>query len=126
MGAPGSAELSARVPAWDFDSNGNKYIRESDIAIDRDAGALVDWLNATWGMIDRTLQAWTVDDLSVSYRHVWRGDVYEVSRQWTIWRIMAHDIHHGGQIARILAERGIDAFELRGLGGHIIAPKKVS
>ena len=38
---------------------------------------------------------------------------------------MAHDIHHGGQIARILAEQGIDAFELRGLGGHIVSPVKV-
>jgi hypothetical protein len=36
---------------------------------------------------------------------------------------MAHDIHRGGQIARILAEQDIEAFELRGLGGHIVMPK---
>lgn len=116
MKAPGSEDLAAKIPAWEFDPHGNRYINEADLKIDRDAAALVEWLNGTWDMVERTLQAWTVEDLSVSYRHVWRGDVYEVSRQWTVWRIMKHDIHHGGQVARILAERGIDAFDLRGLG----------
>jgi len=74
-------------------------------------------------MIGTTLNSWTVEDLAKAYRHEWRGNVYEVSRQWTLWRIMARDIHHGGQIARILGERGIEAFELRALGGHIVAPK---
>ncbi|HEX3877847.1 MAG TPA: DinB family protein [Bryobacteraceae bacterium] len=125
MDAPGSAELAAKIEAWDTDTHGNRYIREADIKIDRDAGALVDWLNASWNMIERTLQAWTVEDLQVTYQHVFRGDIYDVSRQWTVWRVMAHDIHHGGQIARILAERGIEAPELRGLGGHIVSPRKV-
>jgi uncharacterized damage-inducible protein DinB len=125
MEAPGSAEIAAKIEGWDFDPHGNRYVREADMKIDRDAAALVEWLKTTWDIVDRTLQAWTVDDLAVSYRHVWRGEIYEVSRQWTVWRIMAHDIHHGGQIARILAERGIDAFELRGLGGHIVSPMKV-
>ena len=125
MRAPGSEEAAARVPAWDFDPHGNRYVREADIGIDRDGEALVDWLSTTWGIIDRTLKAWTVEDLAVSYRHVWRGEVYEISRQWTVWRTLAHDIHHGGQIARVLAELGVDAPELRGLGGHIVSPRKV-
>jgi uncharacterized damage-inducible protein DinB len=125
MKAPGSEELALTIEPWNFDPHGNRYIREADMKIDRDAGALKEWLNITWDMIDRTLQNWTVDDLSMSYRHVWLGDIYEISRQWTLWRVMAHDIHHGGQIARILAERGIEAFELRGLGGHIVSPLRV-
>jgi len=124
MKAPGSEEAAAKVAWWDADAHGNRYVREEDAPIDRDAGALVEWLKATWEMVDQTLNAWTVDDLAVTYRHVWRGEVYEITRQWTVWRIMAHDIHHGGQIGRILAERGIDAFELRGLGGHIISPHR--
>ena len=125
MKSPGSAELAAKIPRWDYDPHGNGYIVEKAMEIDREAGKLVEWLEITWGMIEQTLTAWTVEDLDVTYRHVWRGDVYDVSRQWTIWRIMAHDIHHGGQIARVLAERGIEAFELRGLGGHIVSPKMV-
>jgi hypothetical protein len=45
-----------------------------------------------------------------------------VSRQWTIWRIMAHDIHHGGELVLMLGMQGIDNFELGDLGGHIIEP----
>jgi uncharacterized damage-inducible protein DinB len=125
MKAPRSDELAAKIDVWDHDPHGNAYVREEAIAITGDAGALSTWLGETWTMIDRTLNAWTVEDLAAVYRHVWRGDVYEISRQWTVWRIMAHDIHHGGQIARILAERNIDAFELRALGGHIVSPMKI-
>ena len=125
MGAPGSEELAAKIESWDYDPHGNRHIAENAIDIERDATALVGWLNATWGMLDSTLNAWTIEDLGSVYRHVWRGETYEISRQWTIWRIMAHDIHHGGQIARILAERRIEAFELRALGGHIVPPMKV-
>jgi hypothetical protein len=35
---------------------------------------------------------------------------------------MAHDIHHGGQLAMMLGMMGVDAFELRALGGHIVVP----
>jgi uncharacterized damage-inducible protein DinB len=45
-----------------------------------------------------------------------------ISRQWTIWRILSHDIHHGGQIALMLGMQGIEAFELSGLFGHITLP----
>ncbi len=45
-----------------------------------------------------------------------------MSYQWTIWRIMAHDIHHGGELSLMLGMQGIEAFELSGLGGHITMP----
>jgi hypothetical protein len=38
---------------------------------------------------------------------------------------MSHDVHHGGQLAMMLAMQGVDAFELRALGGHIIEPARV-
>src|ERR1700733_2417457 len=83
------------------------------------------WFEISWLMIEKTLSTWNVSDLGTTYRHTWNGQTYLNSRQWTVWRIMAHDIHHGGQIARILAEQDIEAFELRGLGGHIVLPPLV-
>jgi uncharacterized damage-inducible protein DinB len=77
MKAPGSEELAAKIEPWDFDPHRNRYVREADMTIDRNAGALVEWLKTMWDMVDQTLKAWTVDDLPVSYRHVWRGDIYE-------------------------------------------------
>jgi hypothetical protein len=73
-------------------------------------------------MVQATLSTWTVDDLTEAYLHKCRGTVYGVSRQWTTFRMLAHDIHHGGQLSILLGEQGIEAFELIGMGGHIVEP----
>jgi uncharacterized damage-inducible protein DinB len=122
MNAPGSAELASRIDAWEVDSDGNRDIVERSLPIAEDAGELVRWLEATWQMIEATLNQWTVADLAQSYRHTWNGDTYAVSRQWTIWRILSHDIHHGGQISLMLGMQGIEHFELGDLFGHITLP----
>jgi uncharacterized damage-inducible protein DinB len=122
MDAPGSAGLASQINAWDQDQHGNRYIIEEAITITEQASELVRWLETTWEMIDQTLKRWSVADLLQTYRHTWRGNTYAVSRQWTIWRIMAHDIHHGGELAVMLGMQGIEPFELGALGGHIIEP----
>ena len=45
-----------------------------------------------------------------------------MSRQWTIWRVMNHDIHHGGELSLMLGLQGVEAFELSALFGHVILP----
>lgn len=125
MGAPGSQELASQIEAWDEDPQGNRYVQDEAIPDPTDAGELVRWLNVTWGMIEATLKTWTVEDLKKTYAHTWRGDTYAISRQWTIWRIMAHDIHHGGELAMLLGMQGIENFELGDLGGHVVEPRRV-
>jgi uncharacterized damage-inducible protein DinB len=122
MDAPGSADLVSRIADWHQGSDGNRYIIEESIPITDQAGELVRWLEASWQMVEATLRQWTVFDLAETYRHSYGGTVYAVSRQWTVWRIMAHDLHHGGQLSTMLGIQGIDAFELIGLGGHTVAP----
>jgi uncharacterized damage-inducible protein DinB len=122
MDAPGSRELAGRIDKWEEDSHGNRYVIEDAIPITGQAAELVNWLEASWQMIEQTLTTWTVADLQKTYRHVWRDNTYAVSCQWTIWRIMAHDIHHGGELAIMLGTQGIEIFELGDLGGHIIEP----
>lgn len=73
-------------------------------------------------MVENTLASWTVADLDKTYRHTYWGKTYAVSRQWTIWRILSHDIHHGGQISVMLAAQGLSAPELGDLGGHLTVP----
>jgi uncharacterized damage-inducible protein DinB len=119
MGAPGSAEVAKRIAVWDEDKHGNRYVVEEAIDIAENAAEQVRWLEFTWQMIDATLKTWTVADLARSYRHTWQGQTYAISNQWTIWRIMAHDIHHGGQLAIMLGVLGIDIPELGDFGGHI-------
>jgi uncharacterized damage-inducible protein DinB len=124
MDAPGSRVLAAQIPGWEEDPHGNRYVIESSLEIAGNAGELVRWLTASGQMITDTLNAWTVDDLQKTYRHTWRGTTYAVSRQWTIWRIMAHDLHHGGELSVLLGMQGIENFELGGLGGHITEPAR--
>lgn len=122
MGAPGSAELVSQISAWEQDSDGNRDIVESAIPIQEQATELVHWLEITWQIIENTLKSWDISDLARTYRHTWNGQVYAVSRQWTIYRILSHDIHHGGQLSLMLGMQGIEAFELGDLFGHIVLP----
>ncbi|WP_301002360.1 DinB family protein [Capsulimonas corticalis] len=108
MDAPRSAELDR--------------LRPSVGSLAEDAAALSRWLEMTWGMVEETLSIWTVEDLAKSYPHTYWGKTYAVSHQWTIWRILSHDIHHGGQLSLMLAAQGISAPELCDLGGHLTEP----
>jgi uncharacterized damage-inducible protein DinB len=121
MAAPGIDVIAQRVPHWHTDGDGSRHPVEESVPCGQ-APLLAEWLTLSWEPIQRVLDEWTVDDLFRTYPHRFRGIDYNVSHQWTVWRIMSHDTHHGGQLAMMLAMQGIDAFELRGLGGHIITP----
>ena len=123
MPAPGIEAVIGRVPKWFTDGDGSKHAVEDSVPAN-DAAVLVEWLNLSWQPIRRMLDEWTVADLAKTYRHRFRGVDYDVSRQWTVWRILSHDCHHGGQIAMMLAIQGIGAFELGTLGGHITEPRR--
>jgi uncharacterized damage-inducible protein DinB len=114
MGADGTAGLVERAAPW------WRPWGEIDPAIGENADGIVHWLQASWEMIEANLNRWTVADLSWTYRQPYGGKVYAISRQWVIWRIMAHDIHHGGQLSILLAAQGIELPELGDNGGHII------
>ena len=122
MDAPGSAEIANRINAWETDKDGNKHIIEDQVVNANDPEELVRWLELSWQIIEKTLATWTISDLDQTYRHIWNGDAYTPSRQWTIWRILSHDIHHGGEMSLMLGMQGIEAFELSGLFGHITLP----
>jgi uncharacterized damage-inducible protein DinB len=119
--APGIDEIVRRVPGWFTDSDGSRHAVEESVPCHQ-AEVLAEWLALSWQPIQRLLNEWTTDDLFDTYPHRFRGTDYVISRQWTVWRIMAHDLHHGGQAAMMLAIQGIEAFELRALGGHITMP----
>lgn len=121
MDAPGAESVRLRVPRWYIDGDGSRHPVEDSLP-PNDPAVLAEWLKLSWRPIQKMLDEWTVQDLFQTYPHRFRNTDYVVSRQWTIWRMMSHDTHHGGQLALMLAILGIDAFELRALGGHIISP----
>jgi uncharacterized damage-inducible protein DinB len=125
MAAPGSAEVATKIDVWETDSDGNRNIVEGALDIATDAALLVQWLEATWAMIDATLRTWRVSDLATTWPDTWGGRQWAISRQWTLFRVLAHDIHHGGELALMLGIQGIEPFELGALGGHIVIPPEV-
>ncbi len=91
-------------------------------AIVENAAELVRWLEATWRVIEEALEAWTVDDLDKTLVQPYGGKTYAIPRQWIVWRIMAHDMHHGGELAFALGMQGVRIPELGDMGGHITEP----
>ena len=69
------------------------------------ADELVAGLEATWNMIESALARWTVADLghviaqpeSLTDRE--REIFGPSTRQWIIFHVLRHDIHHGGELA---------------------------
>jgi uncharacterized damage-inducible protein DinB len=91
-------------------------------AIEEQSTELVRGLEATWQMIENALRRWTVDDLTQTYQLSYQGKNYALPRQWILWRIMAHDLHHGGELAFTLGMQNIAIPELGDEGGHITEP----
>ena len=121
MGGPNLERAMARVPQWVTDSDGERHADEASVRLE-DAIQATEWLKVSWEPVQAVLASWSVADLTESYRHRFQETYYLISRQWTVWRIMAHDIHHGGQIVLTLAMQGVTVFHLGALGGHIIEP----
>jgi uncharacterized damage-inducible protein DinB len=77
----------------------------------RSAEELVNGLERSWHIIESALARWTPADLE----HVFparSNDPTERTRQWIIWHVMEHDIHHGGEISCILGMYGLPPVEL--------------
>ena len=125
IAAPGIENAQQRVPRWYTDGDGSRHVVEESVTCN-DAAVLKEWLSLSWQSIQRALADWTVEDLLQTYPHRFQGTDYLITRQWTLFRIMAHDMHHGGQLALMLAMLGVEAVELRALGGHIITPARAS
>jgi uncharacterized damage-inducible protein DinB len=85
---------------------------EDDEDNPRGPAEIVEALGRTWTMIDDCLQRWTSDDLVVEFTRHRPTGTQTVSRQWVIWHLMEHDIHHGGEISLILGTHGIPALNL--------------
>jgi uncharacterized damage-inducible protein DinB len=129
MSAPGSAALARQIAPWaqeEFDAaDSNELNRwmEANLqweeSLTKTPGESLTWLESSWRMIETTLNTWTVADLAQTYRHLREGKIYAVTRQWTIWRVMSHDLHHGGQLALMLGLQGIDVPDFRDKGGHL-------
>jgi len=73
---------------------------------------LVRGLDETWGFIEARLNRWTLEDCAKTFPDEWDGQVHEVSRNWVIYHVMEHDLHHGGEVSLILGMNGLRTLDL--------------
>ena len=58
------------------------------------------------------IAGWTLAD----WQQTWPGEDQSepevITRQWVIWHLIEHDLHHGGEISPTLGVHGITGFSL--------------
>ena len=89
----------AEIAQWDYACTGHTD----------NAAELVRELEVTWQNIQSCLERWTLDDLEYVFKGERFGQPYELTRQWVIWHLIEHDLHHGGEISLTLGIHGLQA-----------------
>ncbi|MGO8947432.1 MAG: DinB family protein [Ktedonobacterales bacterium] len=84
---------------------------EQDI---REAASLVTAFEKTWRMISPVLSRWTAADLERLFPPP--ASVAEKesahTREWIVWHVLEHEIHHGGELSLALGGYGLQAHAL--------------
>ena len=75
----------------------------------RPAAEIVSGLHTTWNLMQDALAKWTPADLDETFLTHRKT---ERSRQWIIWHVIEHDLHHGGEISLTLGMHGLAAPDL--------------
>jgi uncharacterized damage-inducible protein DinB len=84
------------------------------------AASLVALFEKSWHVISSALDRWTSADLEQLFyppasHQAWlraQGLEEELphTRQWIVWHVMEHEIHHGGELSLALGTYGLDDF----------------
>ena len=85
---------------------------DADGAPPRSAAELIRGLELTWAMIQECLDRWTPENLADQFTRQRPSGTVMRTRQWIIWHVIEHDIHHGGEISLTLGNHGLAAPDL--------------
>ncbi len=78
----------------------------------RSAAELVSGLEATWRMVEGARTRWTAEDMSRPVQVRRGGREHTVTRQWVVWHLIEHDLHHGGELAFSMGIHHLAAHEI--------------
>lgn len=84
---------------------------DDDDAPARSAAELEQGLEETWRMIQAALARWTPVDLEQRFISPY-GTGRERTRQWIIWHVLEHDLHHGGELSLTLGMHNLTGIDL--------------
>jgi uncharacterized damage-inducible protein DinB len=74
----------------------------------RSAGEIEDAFVKTWEVVEACVDRWALADLQtgVTRKDAW-GQMRTVTPAEALWRVMAHEVHHGSEISLILRVHGL-------------------
>jgi len=81
----------------------------------RQAPELVRGLEESWSLLKPCLESWTAADLDAEFRRPTpnaKGERPVRSRQWIVWHVAEHDVHHGGELSFTLGMHGVPGLDL--------------
>ena len=81
----------------------------------RDAPAIVSALGRSWSCLATCLGRWTEADLDARFRRPspnLEGERPWRNRQFIVWHVAEHDLHHGGEISLTLGMHGLPGMDL--------------
>lgn len=93
---------------------------DSDEPIVYKPASLVAMFEKSWHVISSALDRWTSADLEqlffppTSHQEWLRKQGLEEApphtRQWIVWHVLEHEIHHGGELSLALGNSGVNSF----------------
>jgi uncharacterized damage-inducible protein DinB len=80
----------------------------------REAASLVGALQLTWRMISPALSRWTAADLErlVPPPAAAAAEESAHAREWIVWHVLEHEIHHGGELSLALGGQGMQGIAM--------------
>ncbi len=73
---------------------------------------LLDGLDMTWRIIQDDLERWRPADLEAILQVEKEGVISTYTRQWVIWHMLEHDLHHAGELSLTLGMFGLAGLDL--------------
>lgn len=81
-------------------------------AKERSAEEIVNGLEGTWNGMQEAISNWTAEDWRKTWPGEGGGEPEVITRQWVIWHLIEHDLHHGGEISITLGAHGLTGLNL--------------
>lgn len=94
-------ETFEAMSSWDRQESGTRSAEE-----------LVRGLKTTWKGMQEAIAHWSLADWKKTWPGEEVGRSYAITRQWVIWHLLEHDLHHGGEISLILGANGLAGVDL--------------
>ncbi len=87
---------------------------EADESAVPEAAELVTMFEETWSVISAALSRWTAADLErlVPPPASVAEEKSAHTRQWIVWHVLEHEIHHGGELSLALGGHGLQGIKM--------------